>query len=144
MAKEKRTKLQPWQKEITKEEFVKEVTDGNPKNVGHSANLNKYYKTDFTNPAYLKSRADKVQRKKDRLNARLDRAKTIAGKKAAYQAVKEFKNSDKYKAAIAAAEVRGAKLAKPKVSKQEKVSRKIAKAKEMLKNAEAEAAKLNK
>jgi hypothetical protein len=143
MAKEKATVLKPWQKEIKKEEYEKELLTGS-RGVGQNKNLGKYYRIDPANPAYAKYRAEKVAKKKARLDKRLARASAIAHKKGVREGVKAFKNSDAFKKILAAAEKRGVRSAKPKQSLADRAAKATAKAKEAQKKADALVAKLKK
>lgn len=67
MARKPMTELRAWQKEITKEEYTKQVLSGNARVVGFNQRLNKYYIVDTDNPEYIKYLNDKKIRKKQKL-----------------------------------------------------------------------------
>ena len=64
-AREKRTKLHPWQKVITQEEYVKKVQEG-VFGVGYFKPTSEYYEVDQDNAEYAKHLEAKKQVKKDK------------------------------------------------------------------------------
>lgn len=65
MVKEKRIKLHPWQKQITKEEYLKELETGTF-GIGYFAPTQSYYKVDMENAEYKKHLEVKQLKKKQR------------------------------------------------------------------------------
>jgi hypothetical protein len=136
MAKE--TKLKPWQKEISKDDYMKEVLAGNSRAVGQNVALGKFYRVDFANAEYAKYREARVQKKKDRMIAIKTRVAEIAFKKGVREGFKQFLESERLKKIKQAEFNKGARSAKPKQNLAEKAAKMEAKAKEF----SARAAKL--
>ena len=77
MAKEPRTELHPWQDEITEEEYLKGLKDGDFY-VGYFAPTKQFYRTDIENAEYKKIQAAKTARREDTIKLRKsDYKKTV-------------------------------------------------------------------
>jgi hypothetical protein len=140
----KATALKPWQKEISKDEYVKQLTAGNTRGVGFSATLNKHYKVDFENPAYQKYRAERVAKKKARIAGIRQRESDRGYKKGLRDGKKQFVESDVFKKKLQAAFNKGAASAKPKANLADRAAKAEAKAKAFQKRADELKAKIQK
>lgn len=135
MARAKATSLKKWQKEISKEEYEQQVLAGHVRNVGFNANLNKYYETDFSNADYLKTRAEKVAKKRARI-ANLKKNEFERGiKKGKLLGKREFIASEQFQKLLAAAGKKAVAATKPKRSLADRAAKAEAKAKEFAKKA---------
>lgn len=147
MAKEKRTALHPWQKPISKEEYIKRVEAGEM-GQGFFKTTGQYYVTDMNHPgrlAKIKAKEDKKEARKKkhiafvakRIASATEKGKII-GVREAKKAIKEtFKK--KIEDAVAKAKDRaykkGLKDAKPKMSIEMKAARDEARAKFLMERA---------
>jgi len=121
------TKLKVWQKEISKEEWMKEMESGNPRLVGVNTKLGKYYKSDFVHPEYLKNRDAKLKKRAEKKAAMKKRALEIGLKKGTREGIKAFRQSPKMEKLLQTAFRKGMQAAKPKRTLEARIAKKEAK-----------------
>ena len=138
----KTTALKAWQKEISKEEYQKQVLAGNVRGIGFNATLQKHYKVDFENPQYQKYRAERVAKKKARIAAIRARENSRGHTKGLREGKKLFVESDIFKKKLQAAFNKRAASAKPKANLADRAAKAEAKAKAFQKTADALKAKI--
>jgi hypothetical protein len=137
MAKEKRVKLYPWQKQIAKEEYVARVEAGD-RSVGFFMPTAQYYATEMNHPERLKKVELQMKKKADvKAQHKQYIAKKIAtaievGKRLG---VREFRKSDSFKAKLEIAYKHGLSDGKPRQTKLERAAKLEAKAQEIMKRA---------
>jgi len=131
----KRTEMQPWNTEITKEDFVERLESDGRFGIGFDSVVGKYYETNTEHPAYVakqnkkaKNKIAKKQKRKDHIAKRIE----IALKKGAIVGAREYKASEKFQKRIDAAYKKGLKDGKPKVGKVERAQKKRDKAAKLL------------
>lgn len=139
---DKLTKLKVWQKEISKAEWEKEVLGANSRTVGFNKNLNKYYRVDMGNAEYVKYLAAKKDKKVQRIKAIRARSEKIGFNKGMREGVNAFKHSTAFEKIKQAEFNKGVKSAKPKQNLAERAAKLEAKAKEIMKKADAVKAKM--
>lgn len=127
MAKVKATKLKPWQKEISKEEFLKEIQAGNVRAVGQNTDLGKTYRIDITDPEYKKFIVAKKKVRQAKLEAIRKRYSDRGYRKGVKEGVRAFRNSEAMKKIEQSSFNKGVKAAKPKQNIADKIAKKKAK-----------------
>jgi len=118
--------LKPWQKEISEDEYKKELLSGNVRGVGMNAKLEKFYKLDHDNEEYQKMVKERMQKRRAKINKRIARARNIGFNQGKIAGRKEYINSKTFEKKLNAAYKKGVNSAKPQMNLQERIAKKQA------------------